>query len=86
MILMRMGKDRGADRSTLDLFQHRGRIMADMLGMHATVEDHGTLWKVESVAVGPDPCSSREIRETHKGGVYERGFTTREGNLAPHIF
>lgn len=66
MILMRMGQDRGADRSIFDLLQHWGRVMADMLGMHSAVEDHGALGKVEAIAVGTNSSPSREIREAHK--------------------
>ena len=66
MILMRVGKDRGADRSILDLLQHRGCVMADMLWMHTAVEDHGALGKVEAIAVGTNSSPSRKIREAHK--------------------
>jgi hypothetical protein len=81
MVLMGMGEDRGANRSILHLLQDWRRVMADLLGIHAAVENHGTLRKVEAITVGTDPGTPRQIRKTHVRGVYENGIRTREGNF-----
>jgi hypothetical protein len=81
MVLMGMGEDRGADRSIFHLLQDWCRVMADLLGIHAAVENHGTLRKVEAITVGTDPGTPRQIRKTHDREVYENVIRTREGNF-----
>jgi hypothetical protein len=46
VILMGVGQDGGSHLDFLQILQHRRRIVADMLGVHATIEKHGSLGKV----------------------------------------
>ena len=82
MILMGMGENRGANGSIRNLLQYRRRVVADLLGIHAAVEDHRALRKVEAITVGTDPGTPREIRKTHEREVYENVIGPSEGNLA----
>jgi hypothetical protein len=55
--------------------------MADLLGIHAAIKDHGSLRKIEAVTVGTDPGTPCEIRKTHETSFYEMEIRAREGNL-----
>jgi len=68
VILMRMRKDRGSDRGTLDLLEKRGGVVPHMLGMQPAIQDHGFFTQLEAVAVGTDASSPGQICETH--GTY----------------
>jgi hypothetical protein len=66
VILMGVGQDGGSHLDFLQILQHRRRIVADMLGVHATIEKHGSLGKVQPVAVRADARSTGQIGKTHK--------------------
>ena len=57
MILMGMGEDRRGDRVIAKLLKKWGGSMPRMLRMHPTIENHGIIFKVETVAVGTDARS-----------------------------